>query len=344
MLYGIIAATSALLLAALLAALLRVPALRVGLVERRRGRALPVVGGFAAVVATVLVARAGEWFGVAPLGGGTGRLLVAGSVVGGLGLAADLWRVRGRVLVVGTAVAAAFVVPYGEVGVLGGVLAVAWIVFVSLAFRGLDHADGVVGTVGVLTAFGVGACAVGEVMDGLAALLSVLAAALTGALMHNWHPARVGIGSCGALFTGFVVSSAAVLTQAGREPGEAVGVLFALTAVASADLVLVALAGVFAVGPRARGRRSGAVASAGRGPVPHLAHRLRLLGLTSRGAVVVVGVGAFSGVLVGVLADLGFVGGTAVAWVAVGALVTVLGLSRVRVKPQLSGPLRVRNG
>ncbi|MEU9992310.1 MraY family glycosyltransferase [Streptomyces sp. NPDC048045] len=342
MLYGIAAATAALLLTAVLAALLRVPARRAGLVDRRRQRPVPVVGGLAVVAVTCLVSWAGEWTGVARLGDGVGKLLVAGAGIALLGLVADVWRLRARVLVAGTAVAAAFVVPYDETGIWGGILAVGWIVFVSLAFKGLDHADGLAGTVGVITAFGAGVCAAAEVMDGLAVLLSVFAAALTGFLMHNWHPARVGLGACGSLFTGFLLSSAAVFTRAGYALGPTAGVLFCLGAVAAADFLLVVLARGAARRPLLR-----------RGP-DHLAHRLRRLGLTPQGAVVLLGAGSFSAVLVGVLVHTGWTGRGAVLWVAGGALFAVLVLLRVPVQPpqpprrdtstQVSGQLRVRNG
>ncbi|AGS70794.1 MraY family glycosyltransferase [Streptomyces collinus] len=339
MLYGITAASAALLLTAVLAALLRVPALRAGIVDRRRQRPLPVLGGAAVVAVTCLVAWAGEWTRVAPLGDGVGRLLVAAAAVAALGLVADVWRLRARVLVAGTTVAAAFVVPYDETGFWGGVLAVGWIVFASLAYRGLDHADGLAGTVGVVTAFGAGACAAAEVMDGLAVLLSVFAAALTGFLMHNWFPARVGLGACGSLFTGFLLSAAAVFTRAGYGLGASAGVLFCLGAVAAADFLLVVLA-------RALGRRP----LLRRGP-DHVGHRLRRFGLTPPGAVVLLGAGSFSAVLVGVLVHTGWTGDGAVLWVAGGALFVVLVLLRVPAQAarrdtstQVSGHLRVRNG
>ncbi|MEU6069299.1 MraY family glycosyltransferase [Streptomyces sp. NPDC047082] len=345
MLYGILAATSALLLTAVLAALLRAPGLRAGIVERRqpdparRRRPVPLLGGVAVLSATCLVAGAGQWTRVAPLGGGVGRLLLAGAGVALLGLVADVWRLRPRVLAAGTAVAAACVVPYDETGVPAGLLAVGWIVLVAFAFRALDHADGLAGTVGVITAFGVGACAAAEVMDGLAVLLSVLAAALTGFLMHNWHPARIGLGACGSLFTGFVLASAAVFTRAGHGLGDSAGVLFCLTALGTADLALVAVS-------RRMARRS----LLRSGP-DHLGHRLRRLGLTPQGTVVLLGIVAFSGVLVGVLAHTGWAGDGAVLWVAGGALVVVLLLLRIPVygvrrmaSSQVTRQLRVRNG
>ncbi|MGW2886854.1 undecaprenyl/decaprenyl-phosphate alpha-N-acetylglucosaminyl 1-phosphate transferase [Streptomyces griseoruber] len=327
MLYGIAAATTALLLSAVLAGLLRVPALRLGLVERRqRQRRVPLSGGLAVVLTTCLVAIAGDRWGYAPLGDGVGVLLPAAGALAGLGLIADVWRLKARFLVLGTAVAAAVVVPYGDTGPWAGALAVAWITFVALAFRSLDHADGVAGTVGVVTAFGAAACAALEVLDGVAVLLSVLAAALTGFLMHNWPPARVALGACGSLFAGFLLAAAAVTVRAGGGAGEGAGVLFALTAVAAADAVLVAVARRLAGRPLLRG-----------GP-DHLAHRLRRLGLTPQGAVVLLGAAAFAGVVVGTLVHTGWAGPRAVWWVAGGALAVVLGLLRVPVY----GPPRAR--
>ncbi|MFD5279789.1 MraY family glycosyltransferase [Streptomyces rubrogriseus] len=123
-----------------------------------------------------------------------------------------------RWLLAGTAVAAACVVPYGETGPVAGALAVGRVALVTGALRGLDHADGVAGTVGVVTAFGVGACAAVELMDGPAVPLLVPAAAVAGFLPHNWHPVRIALGACGSLFTGFLLAAAAVLARTGYGP------------------------------------------------------------------------------------------------------------------------------
>jgi UDP-GlcNAc:undecaprenyl-phosphate GlcNAc-1-phosphate transferase len=338
-LYGIAAATTALLLASLLSVLLRAPARWLGVVERRRARGVPLCGGIAVVGATCLVTAAGEWAGVAPSGSEVDSLLAAGAVVAALGLVADVRRVKARFLAGGTAAAAAWVVPYGELGIGGGLLAAGWIVFVALGFRALDHADALAGTVGVVTAFGVAALAAAEVMDGLAVLMSVLAAALAGFLMQNWPPARVGLGSCGSLFAGFVLAAAAVATRAGHPPASSARVLGALTAVVVADVVLVLLSRRLAGRPLLRGAPD------------HLAHRLRRLGLTPRGVAVVLGVGSFCGVLVAVLVHLGRVAESRALWLAAGALIAVLALLRVKsygprrsVNTQVTAQLRVRNG
>ncbi|MEW1867779.1 MraY family glycosyltransferase [Streptomyces caelestis] len=345
MLYGIAATATALLLSVLLTEVLRVPALRLGILDRRRRLAVPLSGGTAVVLATGMVAGLGDRTGLAPLGTGIGRLLAAGVWLAVLGLAADVWRLRWWIPLTGTAVAAALVVPYAETGVVRGVLAVGWIVAVTTAFRGLDHADGLAGTVGTVTAFGVAACAAAELMDGIAVLAGVLAAALAGFLLHNWHPARAGLGSGGSLFAGFVVASAAVFVRAGQGMGAGAGVLFALTAVACADAVLVVLARRLSRWPLTRGRPD------------HLGHRLRRLGLAPRAVAVLLGGGALGGVLVGVAVHTGRMSGGAVVWVAAVAAVVVLALVRLPVtpvfrprqrsteaSPQVTERLRVRNG
>ncbi|MFE1246984.1 undecaprenyl/decaprenyl-phosphate alpha-N-acetylglucosaminyl 1-phosphate transferase [Streptomyces sp. NPDC058735] len=336
MLSAIIAAATALLLTALLTAALRRPALRLRLVERRRQREVPLSGGVAVVAVTGAVAGFAQW---GSAGSGAGGLLVAGGAVALLGLADDVWRLRRRVLAAGTAVAAACAVPYGETGVGTGLLAVGWAVGVTLAFRGLDHCDGLAGTAAVVAAFGAAACAAADVLDGIAALLSVLAAALTGFLLHNWHPARAGLGSCGSMSAGFVIALGLVQVRAGSGIGESAGVLFALTALAGADAVLVPLARRLGGRPVVRG-----------GP-EHLAHRLRRLGLTAPGATLLLGIGASSGALVGVLAHAGRIGGGALWWVAGVALAGVVVLFRVPVygprrsaSQQVSASLRVRSG
>nr|WP_237549305.1 MraY family glycosyltransferase [Streptomyces sp. SID4950] len=329
-------------LAAVLTALLRLPARRLGMLDRRRQRPVPLAGGPAVALACCLVAGAGAWTGLAPLGPGIGRLLAAGAAVAALGLVADVRRIKARLLVGGTAVAAACVVPYRETGLAGGLLATGWIVFVAVSFKALDHADALAGTTGVVTAFAVGACAAADLMDGLAVLLSVLAAALTGFLMHNWHPARAALGASGSLFAGFVLAAAAVHARAGQGIAGSAGVLFALTALSTADVLLVVLSRRLAGRPLLRS-----------GP-DHLAHRLRRLGLTPQGVTVLLGLGGFAGVLVGVLAHLGWIAGSGGLWAVAGAVtlgVVVFALLRIpvygprrSVSTQVRGQLRVRNG
>ncbi|WP_200308797.1 undecaprenyl/decaprenyl-phosphate alpha-N-acetylglucosaminyl 1-phosphate transferase [Streptomyces adelaidensis] len=330
MLYGILASASALLITALLAAVIRVPALRFGIVERRRMRPVPLLGGVALVGGVGGVAWVGEWSGFAPLGVEGARLLVAGAAVAGLGLVRDLWGLSFVPRAVGVTCAAVFVVPYEEVGVVGGMVAVPWMVLVVHGFKGLGRPDGVLGVVGVVTAFALSACAAAEVVDGLAALLSVLAAGLTGFLMQNWPPARVALGECGALFVGFLLAGGVVQVYAyAAGHGVGVGMPFALTALVTADAVLVLVSRKLA---RRELWRSGP---------DHLAHRMRRLGLTPVGVVVVLGLCALASVLVGVAVHMLWMEAGGVWWVVGGAVVVVAGVLRVPVYGAASRPGRL---
>ncbi|MEH0428528.1 MULTISPECIES: MraY family glycosyltransferase [Streptomyces] len=320
MLYGILAAASALLLTAVLSAAVRVPALRLGIVERRRGRRVPVLGGVAVMAGVGAVAWVGEWSGVAPLGDEAGWLIVAGAGLGLLGLVGDVWRLPAVVGAAGVVVAAALVVPYRDLGVLGGVSGIAWITLVVHGFKGMARSDGVLGVVGAVTAFALSGCAAAEVMDGLATLFSVVAAALTGFLMHNWPPARVALGTCGALFVGFVLAGG-VLHVYAVGYGAGVGAPFALTAVATADAVLVLVS------------RKRAGRELWRGGPDHLAHRLRRIGLTPPGVVVVLGIAAGGSAGMGLAIHMLWTEPGVAWWVAGAAGVVVLGMLFVPVGP-----------
>lgn len=329
MLYGILAAASALLLTAVLSAAVRVPALRFGIVERRRGRGVPLLGGVAVMAGVGGVAWVGEWSGVAPLGREAGWLIVVGVGLGVLGLVCDMARLPLVVRTAGVVVAAALVVPYGELGVLGGVLGVVWIVFVVHGFKGMRRSDGVLGVVGAVTAFALSGCAAAEVMDGLATLFSVLAAALTGFLMHNWPPARVVLGTCGALFVGFVLAGGVLHVYAvGYEAG--VGAPFALTAVVTADAVLVLVS------------RKRAGRELWRGGPDHLAHRLRRLGLTPPGVAIVLGAATAGAAGVGLGIHMLWTEPRTAWWVAGAAGAVVLGSLFVPVGAARPVPTGVR--
>ncbi len=249
-------------------------------------------------------------------------LLTAAGVVALLGLVHDLRPLRARPQLVVEAAAAIAVVYGSGLTPLSGALAVLWIVLVTHAFGGLDHADGAAGLVGVVTAIGLALGAAAAGLAGLALVLSVLAASVGGFLVHNWQPARIHLGTCGARFLGFLLASAAILVHVGHPALPSVAALFALTAVVSADVVLALLA-------RLSRRRAGR-------PLPpvgadHIAYRLRRVGLTAQGTAVVLAVFAVAGTLTGLLVHRGTLGPAAVLPLAGVLLLAVGGLLAVRV-------------
>lgn len=327
--YALAAAAAALLLTAVLTELLRALALRwrhacAGLLDRpgahkAHTRPTPHLGGVAVAAGTLAAATSGLWTGQTPLGPEVGTLLAVAAAVAVLGLLDDLRQLGpGARLVVETGAAAA--VAYGSgLGLLTGALAVLWIVFVTNAFNLLDNSDGAMGTVAAVTALGLAICAITEGRTALGLLLCVLAAALTGFLLHNWHPARVFLGDCGSLFTGFVLSSAAVLLYTGDTPARTMGAVLAFTLVVTADTALVL------VSRRRAGRRLLL------GGTDHIAHRLQRLGLTVRGTAMALGVTAFVGTAIGLLIHHAWLPPFVVLPLAVATLLALGGLLRVPV-------------
>ncbi|MFI6055182.1 MraY family glycosyltransferase [Streptomyces violascens] len=282
MLHGLAAATSAVVVTALLAALIRAVMLKFG---RRGGDVTPHLGGIAVSLTTLGVACAGPLLGIAELGEGVAPLLAASGAVALLGLVGDLRPLGVRVRLVVEAAAATAVVTLAGLSPGAGALAVLWIVFVTHAFQLLDSSDGAMGAVAAVTALGLAVCAIAERRPGHGLLLSVLAAALTGFLLHNWYPARIHLGDCGSLFTGFLLASSAVAVHT-REPGAQTSAeLFALTLVVVTDTLLVLVSR----------RRAGRPILRGGGD--HIAHRLRKLGLGTQGSAVVLGVAALAATL-----------------------------------------------
>ncbi|MFG3285459.1 MraY family glycosyltransferase [Streptomyces sp. NPDC048111] len=316
MLHGLAAATAALVLTALLAALIRTLMLRFG----RAGRdTTPHLGGIAVALATLGVAVAGPLLGVAALGDGVAPLLAAAGAVALLGLIGDLRPLGVRVRLGVEAAAATAVVTLAGLSPGAGVLAVVWIVFVTNAFRLLDNSDGAMGAVAAVTALGLAVCAIADGRPGHGLLLSVLAAALTGFLVHNWHPARIHLGHCGSLFTGFLLASCAVTVHAGAPGARTTAELFALTLLVLTDTVLVLLSR----------RRAGRPLLRGGGD--HIAHRLRKLGLTTQGSAVVLGGAALAATLVALQVHDGRVAPVAVLPLALLVPLAVVLLLRVPV-------------
>ncbi|MBD0746057.1 MraY family glycosyltransferase [Streptomyces sp. CBMA152] len=318
MISGLTAAVAALFCTASLAGFLRF-ALR----RRRTPRSLahvPRHGGIAVAVGTLAAVGAGPALGLVGFGEGVGPVISAGGAVALLGLAGDLRPLGARVRIgVQTAAATVVVAVASGLSPGPGALAVLWIVLVTNAFSLLDASDGAMGTVAAVTALGLAICAISDNLPGLALLLSVLAASLTGFLLHNWHPARIALGHCGSLFTGFVLACAAVLVHTEADPARATASLFAFTAVVLADAVLVLVSR----------RRAGRAAT--EGAADHIAHRLRRSGLTVQGTAVVLGLAAFAGTLTALLVHDGRLAPPAVLPLALGAAVAVVALLRIPV-------------
>ena len=281
-----LAGLGALAVAALLTEPLRLLAVRRGYTDQPAARKVhvsptPYLGGMAVAVAT-----AGSASLVMYAAGGSdstlGVVLGCAAAIAVLGLVDDLRPLSIRVRLSVEAAAALVVVVWCGHPVLFGtwvdaVLAVMWILFTTNAFNLLDNMDGVVSTVTAVIAAFLCCAALSAGLVGTAAVTAALAGACAGFLFHNWHPARIFLGDAGALFVGFLVSSASMTLHKDSTALSGYGSLLLITLVVTADTGLVMVA---------RRREGRPVLQGGK---DHIAHRLRQLGLTVRQVAIAIG-------------------------------------------------------
>lgn len=177
----------------------------------------PRIGGVALVLAVVTGALILD-----ALGTGLDRrtvIVLAGALgIALLGLVDDFQHLPALVrLAVQGAIATAVVMfqPASTVPAIAGwfgvLLTVLWVVALINAYNFMDGIDGIAGAQAVVA--GIGWLAVGTIVGAplVAALGLLLAAASSGFLLHNWHPAKVFMGDAGSGFFGFLFAALPLL-------------------------------------------------------------------------------------------------------------------------------------
>ena len=149
-------------------------------------------------------------------------IVLAGALgIAVLGLIDDFRHVPALVrLAIQSAIATAVVVgqPFsslpGSAGWVEMFLTVLWLVALVNAYNFMDGIDGIAGAQAVVA--GIGWLAVGTIVEAphVAALGLLLAAASSGFLLHNWHPAKVFMGDAGSGFFGFLFAALPLLAPA----------------------------------------------------------------------------------------------------------------------------------
>jgi UDP-GlcNAc:undecaprenyl-phosphate GlcNAc-1-phosphate transferase len=219
----------AFLVAFAVAALLTPPvarlAVRVGAVDEPRERGLaarrtPLLGGLA-ILAGVLVAAA-IWL---PLDQQTTGILLGAALIALVGGLDDAYELSPAVKFAGQVVAALIPVVAGvrvenvtlpflgalDFGtVAGGALTTIGLVGLMNVVNFSDGVDGLAAGVCAISAIAFAIIAFDLGRSGAGVLSAIVAGAAVGFLIHNFHPASVFMGDCGALLLGFLLGCAAV--------------------------------------------------------------------------------------------------------------------------------------
>ncbi len=112
-------------------------------------------------------------------------------------------------------------------GPLAWPLTILWIVGITNAVNFIDGLDGLAAGVASIACAVVAVVAICSGQTVMAVLMLAMLGSLSGFLMFNFHPAKIFMGDSGALFLGFILSSASVLcsTKSGALVGLALPAL-----------------------------------------------------------------------------------------------------------------------
>jgi UDP-GlcNAc:undecaprenyl-phosphate GlcNAc-1-phosphate transferase len=175
---------------------------------REHLRPTPYLGGFAVVLAFAVasIAAGGELRHLGALLGGTGAMLILGTIDDRVGLPVGL-RLIVQVATATLVTVAGISWQVFDAEWLNGLLTVGWIVGITNAFNLMDNLDGAAGSVAVVTAIGTGVTAVVAGHGQLAAVAGALAGACAGFLPYNLsRPSRIFLGDGGSTSIGFAMA------------------------------------------------------------------------------------------------------------------------------------------
>lgn len=219
----------AFVVAGAVAALLTPPvarlAARVGAIDEPRERGLaarrtPLLGGLA-ILAGVLVAAV-IWL---PLDQQTTGILLGAGLIAAIGALDDIVELSPALKLVGQVAAALIPVVAGVRvenvtlpflgaidlgGELGGALTVIGLVGLMNVVNFSDGVDGLAAGVCAISAIAFAIIAFDLGRDAAGVLAAIVAGAAVGFLVHNFHPASVFMGDCGALLLGLLLGCVAV--------------------------------------------------------------------------------------------------------------------------------------
>ncbi len=140
-----------------------------------------------------------------------------------LGLADDIWSLRGRQKLLGQIVLALFLVSVGfqmqsvaifgfniQLGLLAVPVSVVWLLATTNALNLIDGSDGLCSTVGAIITGSLGIMAAIGGNDAEAAVSFAMCGALIGFLVFNFPPATIFLGDSGSLLIGMICGALAI--------------------------------------------------------------------------------------------------------------------------------------
>lgn len=180
---------------------------------------VPRIGGYAIYISTLIGAVI--FLKTDPQ---INAILIAGFLVFFVGLMDDAHDLSPKTKMIVEIIAALIVIVYGDIYLKGfdfmpsswppiipGAITVLWIVGITNAINLIDGLDGLSSGISIIVLFTISMTSLTSGRTDIASLSLVLAGAIMGFLFYNFHPAKVFLGDCGALFIGFMISVISLL-------------------------------------------------------------------------------------------------------------------------------------
>ena len=151
-------------------------------------------------------------------------ILIASFLVFFIGLFDDVHDLSPKTKLIVELIAALIVILYGDIylkgfdflpanwpPILPGAITVLWIVGITNAINLIDGLDGLSSGISIIVLFTISITSLTSGRTDIASLSLVLAGAIMGFLFYNFHPAKIFLGDCGALYIGFMISVISLL-------------------------------------------------------------------------------------------------------------------------------------
>lgn len=151
-------------------------------------------------------------------------ILIAGFIIFLVGLYDDAHDLSPKVKLIFELLAAIIVILYGEIYIKGfvyfpndavtifsGIVTLFWIIGITNAINLIDGLDGLSAGISIIVLVTISVTSILSGRNDIASLSLVLAGSIMGFLFFNFHPAKIFMGDCGALYIGFMISVISLL-------------------------------------------------------------------------------------------------------------------------------------
>lgn len=153
-------------------------------------------------------------------------VLIGGFIIFMVGFYDDIHDLPPKVKIAGQVLAALVVILYGGISlkdfmipnvptnistVLAIIITIGWIIGITNAVNLIDGLDGLCAGISIIVLVTITVTSITSGRSDIASLSMLLAGSIAGFLLYNFHPAKIFMGDCGALFIGFMISVISLL-------------------------------------------------------------------------------------------------------------------------------------